>query len=256
MTDDVSGHRRHRWLIADGAAAVRDGFREGNRALAEGAWRRWGFVIGIGYVICIALTVAVTETAQAMQLQPWDREVLIAIGRDGPVGIVNAVAFESAGNIVFLSPVTLVTAIIAARRRLSLEAVTVVVSYALQRPLILLGWALWDRARPDVILDGALAPGFHAFPSGHAALSLSVYGFLSYLWVRSSRSPVERLLAVLLPAAVVLVVGHARLALGTHWPSDVLASWLIGLVWLATVIVAVEVARRGRRSRGSPPASR
>ena len=39
-----------------------------------------------------------------------------------------------------------------------------------------------------LIGDGIAAPGLHSFPSGHAALCVAVYGFLAYLWIRSSRS--------------------------------------------------------------------
>jgi undecaprenyl-diphosphatase len=85
----------------------------------------------------------------------------------------------------------------------------------------------------------------HSYPSGHVALALSVYGILAYLWIRASRSWVERALAVLLLAGVVLVTGAARVRLGTHWPSDVLAGLIIGVCWMTVVLRALHRSREG-----------
>jgi membrane-associated phospholipid phosphatase len=38
--------------------------------------------------------------------------------------------------------------------------------------------------------------------------------------------------AVLLALLAALFIGWTRVALGVHWPSDVMAGWGIGLVWM------------------------
>jgi undecaprenyl-diphosphatase len=97
---------------------------------------------------------------------------------------------------------------------------------------------MWDRARPDLIAAGIAAPGLHSFPSGHAALTLSTYGLLAWLWARSTRSVAERVLIAVLFLLLVAAVGWSRVVLSTHWPSDILAGWAAGLGWAITVIVA------------------
>lgn len=59
-----------------------------------------------------------------------------------------------------------------------------------------------------------------SFPSGHAANSMIV-ALLLMTWRRKLRA-----WALLLP----LLVGYSRIYLGKHYPSDVLAGWMLGLV--------------------------
>jgi undecaprenyl-diphosphatase len=106
---------------------------------------------------------------------------------------------------------------------------------------------LVERARPP-IADRLVFPGDASFPSGHAANAASAW--LALAWVVASL--VERRAAKVavwsVAGAVVAIVGVSRLYLGVHWPSDVLAGWLVGAAW---VLVGTRVARvaRNRRSR-------
>lgn len=60
-----------------------------------------------------------------------------------------------------------------------------------------------------------------SFPSGHSANSSSVYASIALYWKK-------RALTILCAAAIFLV-GISRFCLGVHYPSDVIAGWLLGL---------------------------
>ena len=164
--------------------------------------------------------------------------VLRAVER-GPVSFSNAILLESFGNLAYMVPVTVAATVVAARAGRPLLALTFPVAYVLQRPLVLIGWWTWNRPRPAFLAGGIAAPPLHSFPSGHVALMLAVYGLLAWLWIRSTRKAAERALIVLLLTMLLLTVGWARLRLGTHWPSDILAGYIIGAAWLASVVSAV-----------------
>ena len=221
-------------------------FRTDLRALPPGTWPRWIAAIVLGWVLCAALSAGITKWAQGAHprwLAAWDERTLLAIER-GPVSFQNAVLLESPGNLIYMIPLVVCVAVVAIRWRRPVFAVTVVASYVLARPLVILGWQLWDRPRPQLIAGGVAAPPLHSFPSGHIVLALSVYMLLAYAWCRASRSAVERAVAIVLALAWCAAAGFARIRLGTHWPSDVIAGGAIGLAWTVVVIFALHRADR------------
>ena len=245
MTVDSDSQHASAWALSRGASTTWHAFRAAWRALPAGVFRRWLLTLAIGFVGCGALIAAGTLVVRgrAESLSHWDTRRILQIER-GPMSFSNAILAESFGNLVYMVPLTLVAMVVAARAGRPLLALSFPVAYVLQRPLVLIGWTLWNRQRPKLIAGGIAAPELHSFPSGHVALMLAVYGLLAYLWARESRSAAERVVAILLLAALLLVTGWARLRLGTHWPSDVLAGYAIGAAWLAAVILALRRAER------------
>ena len=72
-----------------------------------------------------------------------------------------------------------------------------------------------------------------AFPSGHAVRAVAVYGLVAWLLLVLVRHRVVRLVAIPAAAGLIALNGIARVALGAHWPTDVLAGVAIGAAWLA-----------------------
>ncbi|WP_296445268.1 bifunctional DedA family/phosphatase PAP2 family protein [Rhodoferax sp. UBA5149] len=86
-----------------------------------------------------------------------------------------------------------------------------------------------ERARPMAMYDGT---DQFSFPSGHAASSIVLYGFLAFL-LAHKRSPKIRFTIALLAAGLVGLIAFSRLYLGAHWLSDVIASLSLGTAWVA-----------------------
>lgn len=98
------------------------------------------------------------------------------------------------------------------------------------------------RARPSFVDAVASAPG-RSFPSGHALGSVVGCGVLLLILLPVLSKPLRRL-AWLAAGLVVLTVGFARVGLGVHYLSDVLAGWLLGLGWLAATVAAFHAWRQ------------
>jgi undecaprenyl-diphosphatase len=225
------------------------------------ARRRWARTLGAGLggalLLSVLLTLAAMRLAETGALD-GERAWLAGLERRAPLSFHSALWLEGLGSSAMLMPLVGAAAALAALTGRSFRAVLVLVSYAAAKLLILCGWLLWDRARPDFIEGGVAVPAsLHSFPSGHTLQTVAVYGVLTWFWVRASRSRVEQAAAWLLFAALAAVVALARLRLGTHWPSDVAAGAVLGGVWLGVLIVAQRgledaLSRGARRRPGRP----
>ena len=93
-------------------------------------------------------------------------------------------------------------------------------------------------------IEVVVAPlGGSSFPSGHVLTYIGVYGFLAHVVHALVRPVVPRRLLVGALTGLLALVGPSRIAQGHHWPTDVLASYLVGLPFLAGVI---ELYRRSK----------
>ena len=118
----------------------------------------------------------------------------------------------------------LVVGLLVIRRRR--EAVLTVLSFAGALAITTLLKHLIERPRPADLPVWAEVSTY-SFPSGHATATAAVAGVAVLV---SRRRWVA---AVALP--LVLVAGWAQPALGLHHPSDVLAGWLVAVVWTTAV---------------------
>ncbi|MCA6078440.1 phosphatase PAP2 family protein [Fulvivirga sedimenti] len=80
-----------------------------------------------------------------------------------------------------------------------------------------------------------------SFPSGHAMSAMAFYGFLIYLTYKYVENPVIRFLLIPLTALLILAIGASRIYLGVHYPSDVAAGLVAGLIWLIVCILIFRV---------------
>jgi undecaprenyl-diphosphatase len=147
-----------------------------------------------------------------------------------------------------LGLVTAAAAAWLARRRELLPAALVAGAFLGAETLTLALKDGFRRERP-VFAHPLVSESSFSFPSGHALVSVAVYGALAYLVASRLRSLPARVACFAAAGLVVLAVGFSRLYLGAHFLSDVLAGYSAGVVWLIVWVAAIRVqaARRARR---------
>ena len=241
--------RAHRWAVARLAFPLAERTVEGWRALPGAVRGGWLRRVGVGLAACLLLAWALTAGTRALDdagRLGWEAGLLRRLDAGLlPLSYHGAVWLGAFGSTAMLLPLVFTAAFLLALRRHTLAAFTVLLAFFGSKPIVLLGWTVWERARPDFIAGGVAVPtSLASFPSGHVTQVTVVYGLLTWLWTRLSRSTAERVLAWTLLVAFVAVNAVARLRLGAHWPSDVIAGVALGLAWLGALAWAWRAAER------------
>ena len=83
--------------------------------------------------------------------------------------------------------------------------------------------------------------GGYSFPSGHAMISICVYGYLSYLVNKKIKNKYLRLVLCLFLVILILSIGISRIYVGVHYPTDVIAGYLLAMI---EVILLVEFTNK------------
>lgn len=110
------------------------------------------------------------------------------------------------------------------------RALLIVVSVAGATALNVACKALFERQRPDLWVQLVHESGY-SFPSGHAMASAALgLALVVALW--NSR---WRWWSAGFAAGYILFVGFSRLYLGVHYPSDIVAGWLVSGAWVLAV---------------------
>lgn len=86
------------------------------------------------------------------------------------------------------------------------------------------------RKRPATLYVNNMKVKSYSFPSSHAYSSALACGYIATLCATNSM-----LIASPFILCMAMVVGVSRIVVGAHYPSDVLAGWILGIVVLASI---------------------
>ena len=109
---------------------------------------------------------------------------------------------------------------------------------------------VFERERPELIAQYG-GTGF-SFPSGHSTGSVAFYGFVGYLLWKKISTKWLRVSSLLFFAFLAVTIAFSRVVLGVHFFTDIVAGMSLGIGWLITCIIALELLLwRGRKQRNS-----
>lgn len=204
-------------------------------------WRRdpWTWV---GLLCAVAFVILAVEVNGQHAIGFDDPVTAFVKGLTVPTEVWLAIT-SAGGGILIPIGVAVVVTLLLTRRFLAAAVFGVAIA----------GASIWTqlvkvsvgRLRPP---EGALveAGGF-SFPSGHALNSTVTYGLVALLVWRTALPTWFRGLIVVALTTLVVLIGASRIALGVHYPSDVVGGWLAGVA----IVAAVAVSTRGPSARGA-----
>jgi len=182
-------------------------------------------------VAYVALGLAVTY----LPLGVLDRSEAWFAGKGVPL----AAFFTRAGGFMVYATLCALTLLFGTIRRGWFGRALVIVA------TLLAGWlssdffkGLFGRARPEQWF--AIHETSFGYASGHATLSLVFYGLWAYVVWRALPSSPLRTAIVTVLGLWIAAIGWSRLALGAHYPTDLLGGYLLGAALLVLAMRAVD----------------
>jgi undecaprenyl-diphosphatase len=185
-------------------------------------------------------------------LHAFDEGVLMALRTSGdPSNPIGGQQLETAmrdltalGGVTVLTLLTLVVLGFLVLKRQGAAAVLLSVAIVGGQGLSHLMKAGFSRPRPDLVPHG-VEVATASFPSGHSMMAAVTYLTLAVMLARTANQPRVRAFYILVATLLTMLVGISRVYLGVHWPSDVLAGWMLGAAWaLGVWLLARELTRR------------
>jgi membrane-associated phospholipid phosphatase len=160
-----------------------------------------------------------------------------------------------------LTPVMLLTTSLGFQVLIGIVGIVAFILYRQRRWTHLIVWSIaWGGGellnqllkqiflRPRPVFDEPLLTATnYSFPSGHAMMSIIVYGLLAYFVLLDISHPLKRIAVLVLTIVLVLAIGFSRIYLGVHYFSDVVGGFAVGLIWLTICISGMDFILRRHR---------
>jgi len=218
-----------------------------------GWWRAIGWCVG-GYLLALGAGIVYARSLIAAgewtKGFPWEHDLLQAVHAVELPALADRVVLILPwfGTNITLLPLSLIAAVWLVRRGQRRVATHLIVLQIGTLTLSAVLKALYDRPRPTLWEQrGQFA--WASYPSGHAIAGVAVL-FTIAIMLRRMRGWHWPFWV----AGVMLVVSsYSRLYLGVHWPSDVIAGLVIGVVWLVATLVAFRPAESVSATLDSTP---
>ena len=138
-------------------------------------------------------------------------------------------------NVAFLVIFVLIVLLILRNK----DAVFVIFNLIFLRLLNYVIKIIIKRDRPNILR--LIKIGEYSFPSGHAMISMGVYGYLIYLIYKKIKNPYIKYLGIIILSLLIILIGISRIYLGVHYFSDVVAVYTLSLIYL---IIFIRVRRK------------
>ena len=214
---------------------VRDEIIRIFHAVSLATWRRL-LICFVSFVVPIMLFVQLADEVREQETLPFDQQVLLAVNSISSSSLDAIVlATTDLGYIWWVGFATLVTVLLCVKARQYTNALIVMVGVGGSALINVLLKAFFQRDRPQ-LWERLVTENSFSFPSGHAMASASLAAvIIVILW------PTRwRYYAIALGNLYVLYIGFTRMYLGVHYPTDILAGWLVAVSWIAITTIVIK----------------
>ncbi len=147
------------------------------------------------------------------------------------------------GAVVLIS-ITLITIILSKNKKIGIAVVVNLVG------IVILNLILKNIVqRPRPVGYQLIEEGGYSFPSGHSMVSMAFYGLLIYIsYIKIKNKKLKNCICIFL-SILIFLIGFSRIYLGVHYASDVIAGFIISMIYLILAIKTVSKLTRREKKR-------
>jgi undecaprenyl-diphosphatase len=195
-------------------------------------------LVGLGGCILVLVFLKLASEVMEGETLAFDRRIVLAFRKaDNPALPIGPAWIESSllditalgGPTVISLTVLAVVGFLMLQARYH-SAVAILLTAASGEILNAALKSTFMRPRPDIVPH--LRAAFEtSFPSGHAMQSAIIYLTLGAMLMRLSERRLTKIYCCTVAMLATFLVGVSRVYLGVHYPTDVLAGWIVGLFW-------------------------
>lgn len=187
------------------------------------------FTMAISFLLFNLLAYCVINLSQLSML---DNKIVIIVNSFARQhSLLIPVIITSLGDFLYFFLIFLITTFLLSFYKRYNDALMLTFVISSGSILLVLIKTLVHRLRPPIeyrLID----VGQTSFPSGHAFMSMCFYGTLIYFTFKYVKNKRIMYLLTATLTMIILLIGFSRLYLGVHYPSDILASFCLGIFWI------------------------
>lgn len=194
--------------------------------------------IAVSFLIFSALVIGIIQDYLAHEFDQFDEIVKYIIMHVFDVGWINSMKiFINISNIYVLLLIVIITGIwilvhgINKVQEIKFLGISFLGAEVLGNVLK----AIFHRLGPSGTL--------YTFPSGESLMAVVVYGFLAYIVLRNNKNTWINYVIISMYLGICFLIGLSMVYLNLQYPSDVVAGYEFGVVWLSLSIILLEVYR-------------
>lgn len=203
-----------------------------------------------GLIICLLIIYLIAKLSEEVwekEAFAFDKTILLWIHQfANSTWDTIMVNITRIGNPTTVITITIITFAILWWKRYRQEA-KIFALHALGGAILSYGLKLaFSKQRPQ-LWQQIITEKTYSYPSGHALGSMVIYGFLAYLL--ASHYPKFARIIYTFATILIIAIGLSRLYLGVHWPTDVIAGYGVGYLWLMFSIIMLKL-QKSRHAKG------
>ena len=188
-------------------------------------------VVSVLFVLSLFVFAFIADEAVLEQEKSFDDKVFAFFGSFSTAGVVQVMKiFTFFGSVQFLFPAYVVlVGYFLFRKKYRYGSDIAIIGLTSSLMMFTLK-ELFHRERPSLPIIRGIST--YSFPSGHALSSFILCSIFIFIIRNGHWKPLYKWIATVLLLMFALTIGISRIILKVHYPTDVIASFCLGIAWV------------------------